>query len=131
MLLYYLISRSENVIATLQSLLQKERKKLQQFKAKFMEEIQQRAVLEQILRKCIQDIKEDALIVQTEKSVKRGQVQEKFNKDDRTALREKLVHDEAILNLIYEKIFHTFPRQTEYRSSVLSEEDEAFLKEAL
>lgn len=74
-----------------------------------MKEIESKNEMEKILRKCIDDIKDEMLKVKAENrlaSLKTVKKENNINKEQREALIEKLLNNEKVLTIIYDKTFY-------------------------
>jgi len=120
--------RAENTINTLKSLLTREKKKVQQLKILYIKELEGKSIFEQILRKCIEDIKDDILAVQKDRLNKKGSKFEYLDKAERATLIEKLINDERILTLIYDKTFYGSSKKIEIPPELLMDDDDDELR---
>ncbi len=109
----------------MKTFLEKEKKRVQQLKKLYVKELEYKSVYEQILRKCIEDVKDGILKAQREK----GQLKtltkpgENTEKAEKISLLEKLINEERILTLIYDNAFHSNSKKIEIPKEVLDEED--------
>ena len=105
-----LISRYESTIKTLQNTLRKEQKRVRELKSLYVKEIESKNEMEKILRKCIDDIKDEMLKIKAENrlaSLKTNNAKENtFQKEQRETLIEKLLNNEKVLTIIYDKTFY-------------------------
>ena len=90
-------NRYEVAIQHLKRMLHLERKNSQQLRAAYVQEVQSKTELEQIIRKCIDDIHSDLGAMQG--------VQSDLGKLEREALVEKLLSQEKILSLLHDMAF--------------------------
>ena len=84
------------------------KKKLQKVKTLYIKELETKTQFENVMKKCIEDIKEEIFDIQkngAEYKTARSNP-DAFNKTDRARLIEKLISDEKILTLIYDKTFY-------------------------
>ncbi len=103
-----MIFRSENTIRNLKSVLNKERKRVRELKNLYIKEIESKNDIEKIIRKCIEDIKEEILNLKADvrANAKSKKKEEDFVREQRELLVERLLNNEKILTLIYDKTFH-------------------------
>lgn len=112
--------------------MQREKRKVQQLKTLYIKELESKSVLEKVLRGCIEDIKDDIFSMQKDKTIKKSNAQnDAFNKNERAALVEKLINDERILTLIYDKTFYASNKKIEIPPELLRDDDEDENLEAL
>jgi len=123
--------RAENTINTLKKIIEKDRKKIKQLKALYVKELESKSIYEQVLRKCIEDVKEDILALQKEKFSKRGSKTEHLDKNAKGPLIDKLINDERILTLIYDKTFYGSNKKIEIPPELLIDDDDEDLKAVL
>jgi len=125
-LLYGNHYRAEGIINRLKATLAKEKRKVQQLKALYIKELESKSVLEKVLRNCIQDIKEDIFTAQKERTSTRKlpMQNQELDKRERNALVEKLINDERILTLIYDKTFYASNKKIEIPPELLRDDDE-------
>jgi len=119
-------ARTDNVITKLKSALQREKRKVQQLKTLYIKELESKSILEKVLRGCIEDVKEDIFTVQKDKgSSKKPNLQnELLDKKERNNLVEKLINDERILTLIYDKTFYASNKKIEIPPELLRDDDD-------
>lgn len=99
----------ETTIKTLQSTLRKEQKRVRELKSLYVKEIESKNEMEKILRKCIDDIKDEMLKIKAENRVANLKALTKentFGKEQREVLIEKLLNNEKVLTIIYDKTFY-------------------------
>jgi len=73
----------------------------------YMKELENKNELEKIVRKCVEDIKEEIIQLKGESRVAlKGRSSEDFGKDQRERLIERLLNNEKVLTLIYDKTFY-------------------------
>ena len=78
-------------------------------KSLYVKELEQKTELEKILRKCVDDIKEEIIQLKGENrvSMKRNKDQENdYETDERDKIIERLLNNEKILTLVYDKTFY-------------------------
>ena len=74
-----------------------------------VKEIESKNEMEKILRKCIDDIKDEMLKIKAENrlaSLKSAAKENTFQKEQRESLIEKLLNNEKVLTIIYDKTFY-------------------------
>ena len=93
--------RFERVITNNKKALEAEKKKVTHLKSMYMKELENKSSLEQTLKKCIEDIRQDigALTKNDGRKIS-------LSKEERSKLIEKLIMDEKVLTLIYDKTFY-------------------------
>lgn len=113
--------------------MQREKRKVQQLKTLYIKELESKSALEKVLRGCIEDIKDDIFTLQKEKTAKKSSAQNQalFDKNDRAALVEKLINDERILTLIYDKTFYASNKKIEIPPELLRDDEDEENLEAL
>lgn len=119
-----MLFRAENVISRLKSALQKEKKKVQQLKTLYIKELESKSSLEKVLRGCIEDVKDDIFAAQKERTRKLPMQNEALDKKERTNLVEKLINDERILTLIYDKTFYASNKKIEIPPELLRDDED-------
>ena len=78
-------------------------------KSLYVKELEQKTELEKILRKCVDDIKEEIIQLKGENrvSMKRNKDQDiDYETDERDKIIERLLNNEKILTLVYDKTFY-------------------------
>ena len=78
-------------------------------KSLYVKELEQKTELEKILRKCVDDIKEEIIQLKGENrvSMKRNKDQDNdYETDERDKIIERLLNNEKILTLVYDKTFY-------------------------
>jgi len=78
-------------------------------KSLYVKELEQKTELEKILRKCVDDIKEEIIQLKGENRIrmKRNKDQENdYETDERDKIIERLLNNEKILTLVYDKTFY-------------------------
>ena len=78
-------------------------------KSLYVKELEQKTELEKILRKCVDDIKDEIIQLKGENSVsmKRNKDQDNYYEtDERDKIIERLLNNEKILTLVYDKTFY-------------------------
>lgn len=96
-------------IKTLQNTLRKEQKRVRELKSLYIKEIESKNEMEKILRKCIDDIKDEMLKIKAESRLaksKHNGKEDLFSKEQRESLIEKLLNNEKVLTIIYDKTFY-------------------------
>jgi DNA repair exonuclease SbcCD ATPase subunit len=118
--------RTQNIITKLKSSLQREKRKVQQLKTLYIKELESKSTLEKVLRGCIEDIKDDIFTMQKDKTTtkKFGAQNELLDKKDRNGLVEKLINDERILTLIYDKTFYASNKKIEIPPELLRDDED-------
>lgn len=118
--------RTQNIISKLKSSLQREKKKVQQLKTLYIKELESKSTLEKVLRSCIEDIKDDIFTMQKDKTAtkKFNTTNELLDKKDRNGLVEKLINDERILTLIYDKTFYASNKKIEIPPELLRDDED-------
>ena len=108
-IIIFFLNRSETIIKTLQNTLKKEQKRVRELKTLYVKEIESKNEMERILRKCIDDIKDEMLKIKAESRLANLKHQGKeniFSKEQRESLVEKLLNNEKVLTIIYDKTFY-------------------------
>ena len=108
--LFFPMKRYESTIKTLQNTLRKEQKRVRELKSLYIKEIESKNEMEKILRKCIDDIKDEMLKIKAESrlaSLKQNSKENTFAKEQRESLIEKLLNNEKVLTIIYDKTFYS------------------------
>lgn len=108
-IIIFFLYRSETTIKTLQNTLKKEQKRVRELKTLYVKEIESKNEMERILRKCIDDIKDEMLKIKAESRLANLKHQRKeniFSKEQRESLVEKLLNNEKVLTIIYDKTFY-------------------------
>ncbi|CAD8136847.1 unnamed protein product [Paramecium octaurelia] len=103
------LSRYEKTIKSLQSTLKKEQKRVRELKQLYIKEMQSKSELEVILRKCIDDIKEEIIQIKGEARIFNKNNKNKsdmLEKEDRDKLIQTLLDNEKIVTLIHDQIFY-------------------------
>jgi len=118
--------RAEGIINKLKMALVKEKKKTQQLKTLYIKELESKSILEKVLRGCIEDVKDDIFTMQKDKisSRKFTAPGDSLDKKERTNLIEKLINDERILTLIYDKTFYASNKKIEIPPELLRDDDD-------
>lgn len=111
-IIYWKIKKNsyEITIKTLQSTLKKEQKRVRELKNLYIKEIESKSEMEKILRKCIDDIKDEMLKIKAETrlaNLKKNEKENAFAKEQREILLEKLLNNEKVLTIIYDKTFYS------------------------
>lgn len=78
-------------------------------KSLYVKELEQKTELEKILRKCVDDIKDEIIQLKGENrvSMKRNKDQDNdYETDERDKIIERLLNNEKILTLVYDKTFY-------------------------
>lgn len=107
--------------------LQREKRKVQQLKSLYIKELESKSTLEKILRQCIEDVKDDIFVMQKERTAtsKKFTLQnEILNKKERADLVEKLINDERVLTMLYDKTFYASNKKIEIPQELLEEDDD-------
>jgi len=125
--------RFDNVINKLKNALQREKRKVQQLKSLYIKELESKSILEKVLRGCVEDVKDDIFAMQKERTTSRKlpRQNEALDKQDRTNLVEKLINDERILTLIYDKTFYASNKKIEIPPELLRDDDDDFDMEGI
>jgi len=119
--------RSETVINNLKSAVIKEKKKMHKLKTLYIKELESKSEFENILKKCVEDVKDE--ITEIQKHSKKSMNSESLEKSDRARFVEKLIADEKILTLIYDKTFYGQTKRIEIPPELLKEDsDDDFVK---
>ncbi|CAK88388.1 unnamed protein product (macronuclear) [Paramecium tetraurelia] len=103
------LQRYEKTIKSLQSTLKKEQKRVRDLKQLYIKEMQSKSELEVILRKCIDDIKEEIIQIKGEARIFNKNNKNKLDqleKEDRDKLIQTLLDNEKIVTLIHDQIFY-------------------------
>ncbi|CAD8144113.1 unnamed protein product [Paramecium pentaurelia] len=103
------LQRYEKTIKSLQSTLKKEQKRVRELKQLYIKEMQSKSELEVILRKCIDDIKEEIIQIKGEARIfnkNNKNKQDNLDKEDRDKLIQTLLDNEKIVTLIHDQIFY-------------------------
>ncbi|CAD8056055.1 unnamed protein product [Paramecium sonneborni] len=103
------LQRYEKTMKSLQSTLKKEQKRVRELKQLYIKEIQSKSELELILRKCIDDIKEEIIQIKGEARIINKNSKNKpdmLEKEDRDKLIQTLLDNEKIVTLIHDQIFY-------------------------
>lgn len=93
----------------MQNTLRKEQKRVRELKSLYVKEIELKSEMEKILRKCIDDIKDEMLKIKAENrlaNLKANGKESTFSKEQRENLIEKLLNNEKVLTIIYDKTFY-------------------------
>ncbi|CAD8059050.1 unnamed protein product [Paramecium sonneborni] len=101
--------RYEKTMKSLQSTLKKEQKKVRELKQLYIQELQSKSELEHVLRKCIDDIKEEIIQIKGEARILNKNNKNKLDmleKEDRDKLIQTLLDNEKIVTLIHDQIFY-------------------------
>lgn len=101
---------------------------MRELKTTYMREIESKTELEKILRKLVDDIKEEIMQVRAEGREARKK-EDEFGREARQALIEKLLNNEKILTLIYDKTFYPEIRNMEFTRKGISEAAELELND--
>jgi len=104
--------------------MEKEKKHLKHLKALYIKELEGKSIFEEILKKYIEEVKEQSLSVQNEKFTKKRSKNEYLDKNERAILIDKLINDEKILSLIYDKTFYGSNKKIEIPSELLNDDDD-------
>ncbi|CAD8121827.1 unnamed protein product [Paramecium sonneborni] len=103
-------AKYQNIIKTYQDTLKKEQKRLRDIKQLYIKELSAKTELYNILRQCIEDIKEEIIQVRSdERTLKRNKNNNeeiKMEKEDREKLIENLLKHERVIEVISDKIFY-------------------------
>eukprot|EP00830_Metopus_es_P018051 TRINITY_DN6154_c0_g1_i1.p1 TRINITY_DN6154_c0_g1~~TRINITY_DN6154_c0_g1_i1.p1 ORF type:complete len:511 (-),score=165.85 TRINITY_DN6154_c0_g1_i1:34-1566(-) len=108
------VEKYEALIAQLRKRIDMERGHLRQVKTMYTKEIETRLELEQLLRKCVDDVKaeisskraENRVLMHSSHMKKRGGVDEAgLTQEDREKIIEVLLSQERVLTLLYDKTF--------------------------
>ncbi|CAK60820.1 unnamed protein product (macronuclear) [Paramecium tetraurelia] len=104
-------AKYQNIIKTYQDTQKKEQKRLREIKQLYIKELSAKTELYNILRQCIEDIKEEIIQVRSdERTLKKNKNQSneevKMEKEDREKLIENLLKHERVIQVISDKIFY-------------------------
>ncbi|CAD8179025.1 unnamed protein product [Paramecium pentaurelia] len=104
-------TKCQNIIKTYQETLKKEQKRIRDIKQLYTKELSSKSELYNILRQCIEDIKEEIIQVRSdERTLKKNKnlsIEEvKMEKEDREKLIENLLKHERVIEVISDKIFY-------------------------
>ncbi|CAD8107973.1 unnamed protein product [Paramecium primaurelia] len=104
-------TKCQNIIKTYQETLKKEQKRIRDIKQLYTKELSSKTELYNILRQCIEDIKEEIIQVRSdERTLKKNKnlsIEEvKMEKEDREKLIENLLKHERVIEVISDKIFY-------------------------
>ncbi|CAD8199938.1 unnamed protein product [Paramecium pentaurelia] len=104
-------AKFQNIIKTYQDTLKKEQKRLRDIKQLYTKELAAKTELYNILRQCIEDIKEEIIQVRSdERTLKKNKnlsnEEVKMEKEDREKLIENLLKHERVIEVISDKIFY-------------------------
>jgi len=111
------------VINKLKAAYQKEKRKVQQLKTMYIKEMESKAQLEKVIGMCIEDIKEELNLTQKERS-RRQPAQDSLDRNERASLIEKMINDERILTLIYDKTFYAGNKKIEIPPELLKDDED-------
>ncbi|CAD8195975.1 unnamed protein product [Paramecium octaurelia] len=119
-------NKYQNIIKTYQDTLKKEQKRLRDIKQLYTKELQAKTELYNILRQCIEDIKEEIIQVRSdERTLKKNKnlsIEEvKMEKEDREKLIENLLKHERVIEVISDKIFYD---KKNYDETLLQQQQE-------
>jgi hypothetical protein len=98
--------RYENTVSHLNKVIAKERAKIRELKNLYMKEMSNKSELEKIIRKLVEDVRESIIIAEKDKSSYRRKTEE-LSTEAREQLLEKLLANERVLTLIYDKTFYS------------------------
>lgn len=115
------------VINKFRTALQREKRKVQQLKTLYIKELESKSTLEKVLRSCIEDVKDDIFAMQKEKtaiSKKLTLQNDILNKQERADLVEKLINDERVLTMLYDKTFYASNKKIEIPQELLQEDED-------
>ncbi|KRX09478.1 hypothetical protein PPERSA_00757 [Pseudocohnilembus persalinus] len=104
-----MLIKIEEEIKKVQQLLRKEQKNARELKSLYVQQLESKNSLEKILRKCIEDIKEQILQFKGNNRAIIKDYETEEMKENRDKIIERLINDEKILTLIYD---HTFYSET-------------------
>lgn len=107
------------MIYNLKKALEKEKKKVNQLKTLYVKELESKSSLEQILKRCIEDIRQDIGTLSKNDGRK-----DLLSKQERSSLIEKLITDEKILTLIYDKTFYAGQKKIEIDPELLKDDSD-------
>ncbi|CAD8202570.1 unnamed protein product [Paramecium octaurelia] len=104
-------AKYQNIIKTYQDTLKKEQKRQREIKQLYIKELSAKTELYNVLRQCIEDIKEEIIQVRSdERTLKKNKNQSneevKLEKEDREKLIENLLKHERVIEVISDKIFY-------------------------
>ncbi len=102
-------SRYDNTIKTLENTLKKEKRRVKELKHLNAKEIESKTELERIIRKIVEDLKEEMLQQRADMRVpvsKNKKIEEEQSKEFREKLIERLLNNERILTLVYDRTFY-------------------------
>ena len=119
--------RMDYIVNKFRTALQREKRKVQQLKALYIKELESKSTLEKVLRSCIEDVKDDIFAMQKEKTttLKKYPLQnEILNKKERADLVEKLINDERVLTMLYDKTFYASNKKIEIPQELLQEDED-------
>ncbi|KAL4451123.1 hypothetical protein ABPG74_021445 [Tetrahymena malaccensis] len=100
------LSINEKKIKEIQVQLRQEQKRIRELKQSYVKELLQKSDLEKIIRKCVEDIKEEIIQLKGENRVVLNSQESQIIRDKRDIMIDKLLNNEKILTLIYDKTFY-------------------------
>jgi len=116
--------RAEQVINKLKAAYQKEKRKVQQLKTMYIKEMESKSQLEKVIRSCIEDMKEELNATQKERSRRQPAQSDSPDRNERATLIEKMINDERILTLIYDKTFYAGNKKIEIPPELLKDDED-------
>ncbi len=119
--------RYQNTIAHLNNVLQKQHRKIRELKNLYMKEIGNKSDLQKIIRKLVDDVRESIIQIEKDKN-KRKRGGDDFDLQARQKLMEKILNNEKILTLIYDKTFYSGNKNNKMDSQEIPEELEGILE---
>lgn len=97
------MSRYEQIISRLKKMIELERKNLRAARTAHAKELESRTELEQLLRKCVDDVKQEIQRRRNEQRVRSKDAE--LSPADREKIIEVLLSQERVLTLLYDKTF--------------------------
>ncbi|EAR92965.2 hypothetical protein TTHERM_00295780 (macronuclear) [Tetrahymena thermophila SB210] len=97
---------NEKKIKEIQAQLRQEQKRIRELKQSYVKELLQKSDLEKIIRKSVEDIKEEIIQLKGENRVILNSQESQVIRDKRDIMIDKLLNNEKILTLIYDKTFY-------------------------
>ncbi|KAM3132411.1 hypothetical protein pb186bvf_015511 [Paramecium bursaria] len=118
--------RFEKTIKALQSSLQKEQKRVRDLKQQYVKEMEKKNELEKILRKCIEDVKDEIIQIKAEaRTVHRKSMMIKCQiKKKGIKLLKNYLNNEKILTLLHDNTFYPDKKKQLYMPEEQSNGDE-------
>ena len=107
------------MIYNLKKALEKEKKKVNQLKTLYVKELETKSSLEQTLKRCIEDIRQDIGVLSKNDGRK-----DLLSRQERSTLVEKLITDEKILTLVYDKTFYAGQKKIEIDPELLKDDSD-------